>query len=304
MMEDVWIPIVLVAAALQTARNAGQKHLSSRVSPWLAAWVRFGFGLPIAFIYLVLVLAWFNLPFPPLTGPFLVPALLASVMQIAGTVFLIRLFRLRNFAIGSTFVRTEAIIAAVLGSVVFAESIDLWGWLAIVISVTGVVLISVVRSTIPRQLPLGSIFNPSAGLGLLAGLGFALASFFIREASLSFADDNFVYTAAVTFIVVIGLQTLMLGLFIGVFERREFGKLIGVWQPSLFVGVASALGSIGWFTAMTIQRVSFVKALAQVEFIFALFVSIVVFKERPTRVEILGMVLIAAGIVVLLLFAR
>ena len=156
-MEDVWIPIVLVAAALQTARNAGQKHLSSRVSPWLAAWVRFGFGLPIAFIYLVLVLAWFNLPFPPLTGSFLVPALLASVMQIAGTVFLIRLFRLRNFAIGSTFVRTEAIIAAVLGSVVFAESIDLWGWLAIVISVTGVVLISVVRSTIPRQLPLGSI---------------------------------------------------------------------------------------------------------------------------------------------------
>ena len=55
---------------------------------------------------------------------------------------------------------------------------------------------------------------------------------------------------------------------------------------------------------MTIERVSFVKALAQVEFIFALFVSIVVFKERPTRVEILGMVLIAAGIVVLLLFAR
>ena len=304
MMEDVWIPIVLVAAALQTARNAGQKHLSSRVSPWLAAWVRFGFGLPIAFIYLVLVLAWFNLPFPPLTGSFLVPALLASVMQIAGTVFLIRLFRLRNFAIGSTFVRTEAIIAAVLGSVVFAESIDLWGWLAIVISVTGVVLISVVRSTIPRQLPLGAIVNPSAGRGLLAGLGFALASFFIRAASLSFADDNFVYTAAVTFIVVIGLQTLMLGLFIGVFERREFGKLIGVWQPSLFVGVASALGSIGWFTAMTIERVAFGKALAQVEFIFALFVSIVVFKERPTRVEILGMVLIAAGIVVLLLFAR
>ena len=68
--------------------------------------------------------------------------------------------------------------------------------------------------------------------------------------------------------------------------------------------MASALGSIGWFTAMTIERVSFVKALAQVEFIFALFVSIVVFKERPTRVEILGMVLIAAGIVVLLLFAR
>ena len=303
-MEDLWIPIVLVAAALQTARNAGQKHLSTRVSPWLAAWVRFGFGLPIALIYLVIVLAGFDLPFPPLTGKFLVPALVAALMQIAGTVFLIRLFRLRNFAIGSTFVRTEAIIAAVLGSVVFSESIDLWGWLAIVISVTGVVLISVVRSTTQRTSLLGSIFNVSAGVGLLAGFGFALASFFIRQASLSFADDNFVYTAAVTFIVVIGLQTLVLGLFIGLFERREFRKLLGVWRPSLFVGVTSAIGSIGWFTAMTIQRVSFVKALAQIEFVFALFVAILVFKEHPTRVEMLGMVLIAIGIVVLLLFAR
>ena len=303
-MEDLWIPIVLVAAALQTARNAGQKHLSTQVSPWLAAWVRFGFGLPIALIYLVIVLAGFDLPFPPLTGKFLVPALVAALMQIAGTVFLIRLFRLRNFAIGSTFVRTEAIIVAVLGSLVFSESIDLWGWLAIVISVTGVVLISVVRSTTRRTSLLGSIFNASAGVGLLAGFGFALASFFIRQASLSFANDNFVYTAAVTFIVVIGLQTLVLGLFIGLFERREFRKLLGVWRPSLFVGVTSAIGSIGWFTAMTIQRVSFVKALAQIEFVFALFVAILVFKEHPTRVEILGMVLIAIGIVVLLLFAR
>ena len=303
-MEDLWIPIVLVAAALQTARNAGQKHLSTRVSPWLAAWVRFGFGLPIALIYLVIVLAGVDLPFPPLTGKFLVPALVAALMQIAGTVFLIRLFRLRNFAIGSTFVRTEAIIAAVLGSVVFSESIDLWGWLAIVISVTGGVLISVVRSTTRRTSLLGSIFNASAGVGLLAGFGFALASFFIRQASLSFADDNFVYTAAVTFIVVIGLQTLVLGLFIGLFERREFRKLLGVWRPSLFVGETSAIGAIGWFTAMTIQRVSFVKALAQIEFVFALFVAILVFKEHPTRVEMLGMVLIAIGIVVLLLFAR
>ena len=303
-MEDLWIPIVLVAAALQTARNAGQKHLSTQVSPWLAAWVRFGFGLPIALTYLVIVLAGFDLPFPPLTGKFLVPALVAALMQIAGTVFLIRLFRLRNFAIGSTFVRTEAIIAAVLGSVVFSESIDLWGWLAIVISVTGVVLISVVRSTTRRTSLLGSIFNASAGVGLLAGFGFALASFFIRQASLSFADDNFIYTAAVTFVVVIGLQTLVLGLFIGLFERQEFRKLLGVWRPSLFVGVTSAIGSIGWFTAMTIQRVSFVKALAQIEFIFALFVAILVFKEHPPRVEILGMVLIAIGIVVLLLFAR
>ena len=61
---------------------------------------------------------------------------------------------------------------------------------------------------------------------------------------------------------------------------------------------------MGWFTAMTIQKVSYVKALAQVEFIFALGVSILFFQECSTRNEMFGMVLVALGIVVLVLFAK
>ena len=274
------------------------------MSPWLAAWVRFGFGLPIAVFYLLVVLLWYDLPLPPLNRAFVVPALSAALMQIAGTVLLIHLFRLRNFAIGSTFVRTEVIMAGLLGSFVFAESIDRWGWLAIVVSVAGVLLICFVRSSVRGSSWFGSILNLSAGIGLLVGLCFCLASFFIRQASLSFADDNFVYTAALTFMVVVVLQTLCLGIYITFSHPREFLKLVYTWRPSLFVGVTSAVGSIGWFTAMTIERVSYVKALAQVEFVFALCVSIILFKERPTRLELLGMTLIALGVVVLLLFAR
>ena len=75
-------------------------------------------------------------------------------------------------------------------------------------------------------------------------------------------------------------------------------------SPSVFVGFTSAVGSIGWFTAMTIQRITYVKALAQIEFIFALLLSILLFGEKPTRQELIGMSLVAIGIVILVLFAK
>ena len=58
-----------------------------------------------------------------------------------------------------------------------------------------------------------------------------------------------------------------------------------------------------WFTAMTIERAAYVKALGQIEFVFAIAVSTLIFKEKSTLRELFGMCLVAAGIVVLLLYA-
>ena len=55
---------------------------------------------------------------------------------------------------------------------------------------------------------------------------------------------------------------------------------------------------------MTVQRIAYVKALAQIEFIFALLLSILLFGEKPTRQELIGMSLVAIGIVILVLFAK
>jgi len=68
-----------------------------------------------------------------------------------------------------------------------------------------------------------------------------------------------------------------------------------------FVGVTSVLGSIGWFTAMTLQYPALVKALGQIEFIFALVLTGRVFKEKNTTRELLGMFLIVASVVILML---
>ena len=64
--------------------------------------------------------------------------------------------------------------------------------------------------------------------------------------------------------------------------------------------MASAVGSAAWFTAMTVERASYVKALGQLEFLLALGVSVLFFRERTNRLELLGMALVGGGVLVLL----
>ena len=67
------------------------------------------------------------------------------------------------------------------------------------------------------------------------------------------------------------------------------------------VGIAGMLGSVGWFTAMTIQNAAYVRALGQIELVFTFIAAQVVFRERSTRLELGGIALIVAGILILLL---
>ena len=50
---------------------------------------------------------------------------------------------------------------------------------------------------------------------------------------------------------------------------------------------------------MTLERASYVKALGQVEFVFALAISMFFYRERTNALELCGMALIAVGVLVL-----
>ncbi|MFB0999586.1 MAG: EamA family transporter, partial [Colwellia sp.] len=75
------------------------------------------------------------------------------------------------------------------------------------------------------------------------------------------------------------------------------------WRLCLFVGITSVIGSIGWFTAASLQNAAYVKALGQIEIIITLFLTYRVFKERISRMEYLGMFLILLSVFILLLWA-
>ena len=303
-MEHLWVVIVLISTALQTARNAGQKRLAEKLSAVSATWVRFVFGLPVAAIYCMFL--WNpNTPDTRIFNKeFFQYCLLAAICQLTGTFLLILLFKLRNFAIGLTYVRSEAIIAAFIGAIFFEDILSFSGWIAVGISVVGVILISLTSLDFKKEQIRSLVFNPSAGIGLLCGLAFGIGSFFIRDASLSLEGLNFLLTSALTLLSVLLFQTAGLGILVVIKTPSDIKKMVTLWRQCSFVGVTSALGSIGWFTALTIQRVTYVKALAQIEFIFALLVSYFIFGEKSPKIEILGMVLVVAGILILLMFTK
>ncbi len=296
LLIEPWVLWTLLAAVMQSVRTAGQKMLVADISAVSATLVRYLFGLPFALLYLAWLLSRRDWQIPQLNLDFLICGLLAGVLQIIATVLLIQLFTLRNFAVGSTFVRTEIVLTALIGFWWFAEEVSPQGWFAILVCVGGLVMISLAKTGL-----INSLWNRSAVYGLGAGLSFALTSLLLRRASLSLNLDDPMFSAAVTLVYMVVLQTVITLLWVGWRQPREF-KIIGVkWRPSLFVGATAVAGSIGWFTAMTLELAAYVKTLGQIEFLISLLIAVYLFKERPSGLELLGMLLIVGGAVGILL---
>ena len=297
----IWIPITFLAAFMQAARTAGQKYLTKDFSAVGASYVRFLWGLPFALAYLWFLQQNGGYALPEADWQFFAFAALAGLSQITATVLLVFLFSLRNFAVGSTYARTEALLTAIVGALFFHEALAGAGWIAIAIGALGVVLINLARTGIGSNNLLRRLFQPAAGVGLASGLGFAGASLFLRQASLSLGLDDWLYAAAVTLAMVLLIQTGVMSLYIVFRARDQLVAMKPNWRGCLFVGVTSVVGSAGWFTAMTVERAAYVKALGQVELLFTLALSVLFFKERSTPKELSGMALVAGSIVVLLL---
>jgi drug/metabolite transporter (DMT)-like permease len=251
--------------------------------------------LPFAVVYLAWLLHRANQPLPDLNSTFFVCAVLAGLLQIGATILLIRLFSLRNFAVGSNYVRGEILFTALIGTLIFGELVSALGWLAISISFAGLMVISLGQSG-----KLSSLWNRSAAYGLGAGLAFSLTSLLIRRASLSIGIDDAMLTAAVTLTFMVAMQTVITLLWVYLKDAQELVVILRQWRPSLFVGVTSIIGSAGWFTAFTLEKAAYVKTLGQIEFITTLLIAVLYFKEKPTGSEIVGMLLIVFGVIVLL----
>ena len=92
-----------------------------------------------------------------------------------------------------------------------------------------------------------------------------------------------------------------MGVYLRMKEPGEFGRVLASWRVAVLVGICGMLGSAGWFTAMTIQNAAYVRALGQIELVFTFIASALIFKERSTRLEVVGILLIVSGIILLLL---
>lgn len=301
-MEYAWIPISLAAGLMQAVRTAAQKAINARLSTWMTTYVRSIFGLPIMLAYLWVVMRIEGLGLPTFHAEYLFHCFAASLSQVVATYMLIQLFQMANFAVGTMLSKTDIMQAALIGSVLFSEQISPVGWVAIILTILGVILISAgkLRGALGAGLT-GMLSSRATLTGLGAGFGFCLSYLFLREASLVMTEGTPIYRGAWTVTVVTALQVVGLGLWLIARERAEFAKLPGLWRPSLFIGVTSAAGSIGWFTAMAMQNASYVKAVGQVEVVFTILISTLYFRERITTAEYAGMAVIVIAVLLFIL---
>lgn len=297
---EIWVITTIAAAFLQNVRNSLQKSINSVLSTSGAAYTRFAFGLPLAAIY------WFALrsqDSQPLEWEFEFWgfAALGGIAQILAMWFLLRSFQLRSFAVGTAYSKTETFQAAVFTIVLLGEAVSGAAFVAIAISFVGVCFLSLAKMTVGVREFLTSWTNKGALMGLANGAMLGLSAVSYRGAALSLGGDSAILAAAATLVVALSIQTVVMTVYLKIFE---VGELSRVWQnrgKGTLVGIASMLGSAGWFTAMTLQNVAYVRAVGQVELIFTFLTAILIFRESIRWTELLGTALIIAGILFLLL---
>ena len=295
---EPWIAITLLAAGLQNARSALQKKLTERLDATEASYVRFCFAWPFALTY-VLTLVAAGQDLPSLNGRFIAFAFAGGMAQIAGTVALIRSFGYRNFAVGTAYAKTEAMQTVLFSLLLIGEGVS-WGAAAgIGISLAGVLLLSPRAPRAMARAKRSAWIGAGGWYGMGAGAGFAGSAVCYRAASLSL-DGDYIVTAALTLLAATTAQTIVMGAWIG---RRPgaLRRIATTWRTNVWVGLFGMTASASWFTAMTLQSAPLVRALGQVELLFAFVVSLLVFRERVRVAEVAGSALIVAGIVLVLL---
>ena len=301
-MFELWVPITIAAAFLQNARSAIQKHLKGRLSTTGATFVRFGYGAPVAIAYVLILHYVIELPWPEPNGMFVLYVIIGGITQILATALLVYLFGLRNFAVGTAYSKTEAIQAAAFGFIILADPLSAGAGVAILIGFAGVVLISVANTALTTSALITATFSRTAAIGLLSGAMLGLSAVGYRAASLSIGGgvDSFMMQAGYALACATVFQTIIMLVYMQWKEPGQIKAVVKAWKPASLVGIAGVLGSVCWFTAMTIQSVAYVRSLGQIELIFTFASSYFIFKERPNKAETMGVILIAVGIIVLL----
>jgi len=157
------------------------------------------------------------------------------------------------------------------------------------------------RSEIKFKRILFSWTEPTALYGLASAGLLGLSAVSYRGAALSMQGTSPLLPAASTLVVALTIQTVLMTVYLAVREKGELSKVWNNRNKAFLVGIASMLGSVGWFTAMTLQNAAYVRALGQVELVFTFLTSVLIFRERINKAEIGGTLLIIGGVIILLL---
>ena len=298
-MEHLWIYAAVFAAFVQSLRFMLQKQVTEAgLSTAAATFARFVYAAPVvglgAFFYSNAQIGGL----PALAPGYWTYVVVGGLSQILGTVAVVILFSHRNFAVGMTFKKTEVMLTVLSGYLILGDSVSVYGIAAIALGFCGVLALSGQAARFTWR----DLISRASLIGLASGVIFSISGPAYRGASLAVMSDDPLIRASITLACATAFQTVVL---LGWMLWREQDQLRAVfvrWRLTGMVAVASMLGSMGWFTAYTLQSAAYVNAVGQVELIFSMIISYFVFSERSTPREYAGIALICASVLALILF--
>ena len=301
----MWIWLALSAGTVQAARNALARSLAGKVSPSLNSWARFTFNLPFTTALLLVLLA--TRPALELSWVFMAYCAATALSQLLGNVALVAAFDRANFAESIVLHKLEIVFAALIGFALFGERPTMSGWVGVIVSAFGILLMNLGRDRGTRGWLRMFHLDVGALLALGCGVLLVFASFFLKDATAELAALNphlgsGRFEAAVhTLFHTTWIEVVVLSVAIRLRQPGEFAKVPQHWRRMVLIGMTGFAGSLCWFWAYSIALVAYVKAVGQIESVFAIALAIRVWGEREIWRQLPGILLVLAGIALVLL---
>lgn len=289
----MWVPITLAAAAFQILRTSRQHELRGVLSTTAAGYVRFAYGAPLAVLASIVLFGIVGRDVPSVPAGFWPIITAAGVAQVLGTVALLASFKVRDFAVGTVYSKSEVLFIAAFGAIGLGTALAAAGWIGIVLVTVGVVSLA----THGSFRSLSNAADPAALLGFLAGGLFGLTAIGIREGAGRLGEGSSFDRAMLTLTALLVIQALVNTAWFVVTDRSEITATFRAWRPAITVGVLSMCGSLGWAWAFTLASAAKVRTLGQVELVIAFLVAHFVLHERHTRADYVGSGLVLVGVV-------
>lgn len=294
----LWIPITLWAAFAQTVRNVAQKSLTKAHGTLPATLVRFIYGLPFAAAWLAAVMLWTGGTLPSSSPMFFMWVCIGGIGQILATALLLAAMEHTNFAVASSYSKTEVLQVAIFAIVLLGEAVSLASAIAILAATAGVVLMSVKDA---RNAPGKTWLSKAAIYGIGSGAIFAVTAVGYRGATVALGEPNPAIAGAYTLVWAQTIQSVLLGGYLYVKQKEKLFAVLGAWRISMLAGLMGAAASAGWFTAFAMRSAAEVRAVGLVEVLFSYALARRMFGERIGVLEGSGMALLVAGLVVICL---
>lgn len=293
----LWMPVTILAAALQTGRNAVQRGLTQELGTLGATQVRFVFGLPFACLFFLVAWSFGDIVWPSLSWTFLGFVVLGALAQIAATALMLAAMQMRDFVVVTVWTKTEPVQIALFGLLVLGEVLRRDTLFAICLATIGVVWMA--------WRPIRRHAGPDAGnamavkpvlLGLAAAAGFAVAAVGFRGAILALPEGNFLVRASWTLVCGLAIQAAILAAWLMWRSPEVWQRCVNAWRVSIWGGFLGAAASQAWFVGFALTTAANVRTLALVEVFFAHVVSRKLFHGQTTTQEKVGMVMIVLGV--------